>query len=246
MNKKFASLFFCVFLLFLVISMPAYANSAFDSTLVSLNTSNVFRSIIMDAEEIIITTPSSVNISFPTKEQEEITPTEPLNIIPTKPVKITNPPTKIVKPPLSIQSNNNILFENFINNKKLKSSSNYLVWVNTNTQRIYVFSRSKYIWSLSKTFICTTGKDSTPTIKGIFKTQGKAYFVFDKKYNCYLKYVTRIYKGYLFHSVILNKYGEIIDGTLGEKKSHGCIRLSLKDSKWLYESVPIGTTIFIN
>ena len=39
--------------------------------------------------------------------------------------------------------------------------------------------------------------------------------------------------------------GEIIDGRLGMRISHGCVRLRFEDSRWLYESIPIGTTVFI-
>jgi lipoprotein-anchoring transpeptidase ErfK/SrfK len=50
----------------------------------------------------------------------------------------------------------------------------------------------------------------------------------------------------MFHSVLFDWAGnEIIDGRLGTRASHGCIRLRFEDSKWLYETVPIGTTVFI-
>lgn len=135
--------------------------------------------------------------------------------------------------------------ELYINSLNLLSSTSYLIWIDTAAQKLYVFSKDKLVWKIKKTFLCATGKDSTPTIKGTFKSSYKAFFVYDKKYNCYLKYVTQIYKGYLIHSVILDKDGNIIDGTLGQKKSHGCVRLSLTDSKWIYTALPLNTTIYI-
>lgn len=135
--------------------------------------------------------------------------------------------------------------EVFINNQNLLSSTAFMIWINTTAQKTYIFTKNKNNWKLTKAFICATGKDSTPTIKGIFKSSSKAAFVYDKKYDCYLKYVTQIYNGYLLHSVILDKDGKIIDGTLGRKKSHGCVRLSLDDSKWIYDNVPLKTTIYI-
>lgn len=166
----------------------------------------------------------------------------PFIVLP-KPIK--NAPASSTKDSGNTSTGKNTL-ETFINSKNFKSTSNYLIWINTNTQRTYIFSKSKATWKISKTFLCATGKDSTPTIKGLFKSLSKASWVFDRKYNCYLKNVTQIYKGYLLHSVILNKSGGIIDGTLGKKKSHGCIRLSIKDSEWIYKNLPLGTTIFIN
>jgi lipoprotein-anchoring transpeptidase ErfK/SrfK len=168
---------------------------------------------------------------------------------PAKPPK-TDLPIKKDNPPLTNGLDKNTLskssLEAFINSKNLKSATKYLIWINTNTQRTYIFTKTKDRWTILKTFICATGKDSTPTIKGIFKTEAKASWVYDKKYNCYLKNVTKIYKGYLMHSVILDKNGHVTDGTLGKKKSHGCVRLSLTDSEWIYKNLPLKTTIFIN
>ncbi|WP_371824393.1 L,D-transpeptidase [Lactobacillus taiwanensis] len=54
---------------------------------------------------------------------------------------------------------------------------------------------------------------------------------------------------YLFHSVPTKP-----DGTVSEKEakklgkspgSHGCIRLSIPDSKWLATTVPVGTKVVI-
>ena len=32
---------------------------------------------------------------------------------------------------------------------------------------------------------------------------------------------------------------------LGQKASHGCIRLKVKDAKWIYDTCPEGTTVVI-
>jgi lipoprotein-anchoring transpeptidase ErfK/SrfK len=199
---------------------------------------------------------------------KEVTPPAiTLPVVKPKPVSppIKNPPVvkpPVVKPPAikpTVKKENTPLtngldkntiskttLETLINSKNLSSKTKYLIWINTITQRTYIFTKAKDSWVLLKTFICATGKDSTPTIKGVFKTEAKASWVYDKKYNCYLKYVTKIFQGYLMHSVILDKNGHITDGTLGRKKSHGCVRLSIADSEWIYKNLPLGTTIFIN
>jgi lipoprotein-anchoring transpeptidase ErfK/SrfK len=180
-----------------------------------------------------------------TTPQPTVTPKPTTTPQPAITPRPTIPPKKN-SPPLTNDSIKIRSLENFIANKNLKSDNKYLIWVDTNIQRVHIFNKVNEKWVFFKTFVCTVGKDSTPTIKGIFKTQAKAFFAYDKRYNCYLKYVTKIYQGYLFHSVILDKDGKVIDGTLGKKKSHGCIRLSLKDSEWLYKTLPLGTTVFIN
>lgn len=136
--------------------------------------------------------------------------------------------------------------EVFINSKKLSSLTTYLIWIDTAKEKTYIFHGTVHHWILIKTFICSTGRDLTPTIKGTFQSLSKAYFIYDRKFHCYLKYVTQIYNGYLMHSVILDKNGRVVDGTLGRKRSHGCVRLSLADSRWIYETIPLHTTIFIS
>jgi lipoprotein-anchoring transpeptidase ErfK/SrfK len=37
----------------------------------------------------------------------------------------------------------------------------------------------------------------------------------------------------------------IQDGRLGINASHGCVRLSLSDAKWIYDNIPSGTTVVV-
>lgn len=255
LHKKLLSLFFYLVLSLIIFSFSAYAD---DNTTTKVKGIRNFKFMLADNETNGAsedkTTPPAVDISQPFTDpvNNNIVPSES----PSEDDKIPLPSDSdkkpsTPKPPAANNQNSTGAIsknplENFINSKKLTSSSKYLVWINTSTQRTYIFTGSIAGWKLYKTFICATGKDSTPTIKGIFKAGAKAYFVYDSKYHCYLKYVTRIYNGYLMHSVILNSKGQVIDGTLGRKKSHGCVRLSLKDSEWIYTNIPTGTTILIN
>lgn len=54
---------------------------------------------------------------------------------------------------------------------------------------------------------------------------------------------------YLFHSVPTHQNGKYIvsnaDKLGKDVASHGCIHLSIADSKWLYENVPVGTKVII-
>jgi lipoprotein-anchoring transpeptidase ErfK/SrfK len=45
--------------------------------------------------------------------------------------------------------------------------------------------------------------------------------------------------------VIYDEDGQVIDGRLGEATSHGCVRLSLEDAKYIYEIIPARTGIKI-
>ena len=62
-----------------------------------------------------------------------------------------------------------------------------------------------------------------------------------------VKYATRIRGLYYYHSILYNASGtEVIDGTLGEALSHGCIRLETYNAEWIYDNVPDETTVFIH
>lgn len=54
---------------------------------------------------------------------------------------------------------------------------------------------------------------------------------------------------YLFHSVPTDGNNKIMKNEakkLGKTQaSHGCIRLSIPDSKWLYEKLPVGTKVVV-
>ena len=43
-----------------------------------------------------------------------------------------------------------------------------------------------------------------------------------------------------WHAVPVGEYNK-----LGQPASHGCIRLCVRDAKWIYDHCPIGTTVII-
>ncbi|MCD3216067.1 murein L,D-transpeptidase [Clostridium botulinum C] len=145
----------------------------------------------------------------------------------------------------SVNSSN--YFENFINKKNSNSITDYYIWVNTNTPKTYIFKGYNHHWKLIRTLPCTVGKSSTPTIKGTFSigNKGESFIVRNNpKLMC--KYFTQINGDYLFHTILLNRNGSIANGILGAKLSHGCIRLSINDAKFIYYNIPKKTTVYIN
>ena len=98
-----------------------------------------------------------------------------------------------------------------------------------------------------KAMRCSTGGDNTPL--GVYKTTHKYEFrklLFD----VYGQYATRIVGQILFHSssyesdrkdtLIADEFNK-----LGEPVSHGCIRLTVEDAKWIYEYCRLGTIVEI-
>ena len=66
----------------------------------------------------------------------------------------------------------------------------------------------------------------------------------------YGQYATRIYGGYLFHSVpYYSQHKDDVEydefNELGTLASLGCIRLAVVDVKWIYDNCPIGTPVVI-
>lgn len=135
--------------------------------------------------------------------------------------------------------------EDFVNYKGYHSKKNYLIWISLYRQRMYIFKGSQCNWSLYKTFKCSTGKAATSTPKGTYKLWKKSYFFPFDEYS-YANYAS-YFSGNAIHSWV-KLYGSgawYRDGSLGHPASHGCVRLGDSDVKFVYNKIPIGTTIII-
>ena len=128
--------------------------------------------------------------------------------------------------------------------QSMSSNTKWLILVDTKKNRVGIYKGSKGNWQESKYWKCTTGKSSTPTVKGSFTVKSKG-LRFGSGYTCW--YYTQFYGNYLFHSVLYNPGSKtsIQDGRLGINASHGCVRLSLSNAKWIYNNIPKGTKVYI-
>ena len=133
-----------------------------------------------------------------------------------------------------------------INTLNIESNTKYLINVDINNQKTYIYSGKKDNWSLVKTCPCSTGIPGEETPTGSFTTQEKGDWFFSDKYNQGGKYWTQIVGDILFHSVPFSRdKTTVLDYTLNEPASHGCIRLSIADSKWIYNNIPKGSKVII-
>ena len=127
----------------------------------------------------------------------------------------------------------------------------YKIVVDISDQRVYVGKwTGKAYTKLVKKFKCSTGKDNTPTPTGTYQALGRGSgdWYYFKDYNCYAKWGYVIVGGILFHSVTFNSAKQLNKSSvrnLGHKASHGCVRLSIKNAKWIYDHCPSGTTVVI-
>ncbi len=127
----------------------------------------------------------------------------------------------------------------------------YLIKVNRVHNTITVYEKDKNgAYTLPvKAMVCSVGTGNR-TITGTFQTQGKYRWKLLMG-DVYGQYATRIVRGILFHSVYYyenNNPATLATGQynkLGSAASHGCIRLSVADAKWIYDNCSVGTTVVI-
>ncbi len=137
--------------------------------------------------------------------------------------------------------------EAMINEKDFDSATNNYIWVDTNKNLIYIFEGKNKDWHLIKTMVCTSGKPATPTIKGNFTIGGRAPWLISYNGKVKAKYKVRFFGHYYFHSILFDSNGKnIVDSRLGQSLSHGCVRLSVDNAKWIYDHIQDGTGVYIN
>ncbi|KOA19090.1 putative L,D-transpeptidase YciB precursor [Clostridium homopropionicum DSM 5847] len=129
--------------------------------------------------------------------------------------------------------------------KTVKPKEGRSILVDLSEQKIYIFKGE----TLEKTFKCSTGQDWSPTPKGTYLIgdRGERFYTgYKNSIVCY-NWV-RINNDFLFHSVLHDRNGNLIKleaDKLGQKASHGCIRLAVNDIKWIYNNIPKGTLVVI-
>ena len=134
----------------------------------------------------------------------------------------------------------------FVNDNNIKSPTTNLITTDLANKITYIFEKGDNSqWILLYQWSCTVGKPETPTITGTFYVSGRKPFFGSDTYM--VKYATRIKGSYYYHSILFNSEGtEIINDTLGEALSHGCIRLAVENAQWIYDNVLDTTTIVVN
>lgn len=121
--------------------------------------------------------------------------------------------------------------------QKYTSKTKYLVMVDSQYCFLGIFKGKKNHWELIKFWICAPG---------IYKTywnrdheigvKSKGFF----SYNCQVYWAVRLHKELWIHSITYKGHNgkTVLDGRLGGRYSHGCIRLATENAKWLYDNIP--------
>lgn len=133
--------------------------------------------------------------------------------------------------------------ESFIHSKGISSRTNYLIWVSKSKFTVTIFLRENGLWKEINAFACSIGAPGTPTITGEFE-----YFSKEARWSYptyYVAPIMRFYKGYALHSTLLRYDGSAADARLGKQISHGCVRIAPQNIKWMADTIPLYTKVYI-
>ena len=132
----------------------------------------------------------------------------------------------------------------------------YAIEVDVNNQvtKIWKYNaETKDYTDLYKSFLCSTGTKSNPSEVGTFVLTARRarWCYFSKWGGSKAQYWTRINSDIAFHSLIYADYDEMTLkvsslNNLGSRASHGCIRLTVADAKWIYDNCGAGTVVTIH
>lgn len=127
-----------------------------------------------------------------------------------------------------------------------QSKTKYLIMLDQKAMMVYVFTGKKFAWEKVRSFDCCIGRASSPTSDGTWKLFKKRFYFNTEGARCW--YFSLFHGDQGFHSVLYDFSSEpvhIIDGTMKQAVSHGCVRLSLGDAKWIFDNVPVNTRVVV-
>lgn len=124
-----------------------------------------------------------------------------------------------------------------------------IVRVSLENQTVSIYNKN----DLLSTFIVSTGLKGRDTPKGNFQIEPEKG---DWFYNAKIgveegakNWISFKDHGvYLFHSIVYDKNQQLIkskQGKLGQKNSHGCVQMSVPDSKWMHDNLKSGMRVIV-
>lgn len=129
----------------------------------------------------------------------------------------------------------------------------YAITVDVNNQATIVYTRDENgdFTVPYKYMICSTGLKATPSDVGDWIITGrKARWCYFPAWGGHAQYWTRINASIAFHSVTYREVSYDAMNVksynkLGQRASHGCIRLLVNDAKWIYDNIGEGVVVTI-
>lgn len=129
----------------------------------------------------------------------------------------------------------------------------YAITVDVNNQvtTVYGLDENGEYTVIVRQMLCSTGTKSAPSDVGDWVLSGyTARWADFPKWGGHAQFWTQINSSIAFHSVIYNSYNTMDLSTksyknLGSRASHGCIRLTVADAKWIYDNCGEGVVVTI-
>ena len=132
----------------------------------------------------------------------------------------------------------------------------YSVEVDVNNQVVKIWKYNEETGAydiMDRAFLCSTGTKSNPSELGQYVLTGRRarWCEFPKWGGGKAQYWVRINSDIAFHSVLYGANDEMSLkvsslNNLGKRGSHGCIRLTVADAKWVYDNCRAGTVVTIH
>ncbi|MBP3371459.1 MAG: L,D-transpeptidase [Clostridia bacterium] len=123
----------------------------------------------------------------------------------------------------------------------------YMAVIYIGSQRVVIYEKDDqgHYTVPHYVFTVSTGLGNN-TIRGTYRIQHRWRWL--PMHGIYCQYVTQWQGNYLFHSVMYSWTNpSTIDRSayskLGQKASAGCIRMTVRDAKWIYENLERGTYV---
>ena len=128
----------------------------------------------------------------------------------------------------------------------LNKHKNAYIKVSIDKQRVYIKDGNKNLYTMK----AATGEKGSPTPKGTFHIQNRGDHFYNAESDEGANYWTSFkdWGVYLFHSVPTDKDGKYVESEahkLGTRSSHGCVRLTIPDAKWINTKVPDGMKVVV-
>lgn len=134
--------------------------------------------------------------------------------------------------------------EAWVNKKGYSSPTQYLIWCNLYTQRVNIFTGSQGNWKLVYSCQCASGANNTPTPQKVCKILYKS-----NKWNFgayYVHHVSVFDSTRGFHSMLYRYDSYTLYNTvMGRPASHGCVRVPDEGIYYIWNNVPVDTTVVI-
>ncbi|NLD52005.1 MAG: L,D-transpeptidase family protein [Clostridiales bacterium] len=129
----------------------------------------------------------------------------------------------------------------------------YFIEVDVANQLIKVFRRdvNNEFTDLYKIFTASTGTEKFPSDVGTWTLTGRRarWASFPTWGGGLAEYWVKINNSIAFHSFLYGSNKKVNMGSvnkLGKPASHGCIRLTLQDAKWIYDNIREGVEVWIH